>query len=65
MKNVCLFIFLNTYFSFLLFLAILLCSILHYMSHTILLLILKISIFLFEKIMRKGGSYRFVCQHQL
>ena len=61
----CLFIYFSKYLLQLLIILILLCSILHYVSHTILLLIIKISIFLSEKIMRKDGSYRVVCQQQL
>ena len=61
----CLFIYFCKYLLQLFIIFILLCSILHYVSHTILLLIIKISIFLFEKIIRKDGSYLFVCQHQL
>ena len=56
MKNVCLFTFYK-YLLQLFIILIVLCSILHYASHTILLLIIKISIFLFEKIIRKDGSY--------
>ena len=56
----CLFIYFSKYLLQLFIILILLCSILHSVSHTILLLIIKISIFLLRKLCEKMaviGSY--------